>query len=220
MANGEGLFFRETAEFTVKGPIPLFCEEEKRNVSGCGVLDLHLVKPSRIGEIVFRNYYTATINILIQRTAENDPSNRKNLPWEMWIPKKVLMPSPHLEEGCNELFSLSATESLTELDRVVLVRFILRQPSPIWNVFRLEEINIFTELPRLGAIAAEFHEAQRLLELMRKQTVLALTTLPQYDDLLMDPTLSAAAKQQLQQVAPPIDNSQAIPYEIQKLPIT
>lgn len=37
--------------------------------------------------------------------------------------------------------------------KVVGMRLILRQPSPEWRVFHVEELNVFGDLPRLAPTA-------------------------------------------------------------------
>ncbi|CAB0002802.1 unnamed protein product, partial [Nesidiocoris tenuis] len=64
------------------------------------------------------------------------------------------MPKPHEEEGSHGVFSITSTESLVQWDRVSMMRIILRQPSPLWASFKLEELNLFADLPRLGETGA------------------------------------------------------------------
>lgn len=57
-------FGREAIQFTVKGPIPIK-GDDNTNLSGVYALDIALAEPSTVGELVFRNYYTATVAVLV-----------------------------------------------------------------------------------------------------------------------------------------------------------
>ncbi|XP_075213653.1 uncharacterized protein LOC142319864 [Lycorma delicatula] len=66
------------------------------------------------------------------------------------------------------------------------MRLVLRQPSPIWRVFHVEEINLYVDLPRLtaknslnnssGTTTTEQYD--KLLALIRRQTLAALNWTP------------------------------------------
>lgn len=60
----EKSFGREAVQFTVKGPIPIKGDDDT-NLSGVKALDITLSQPSTVGELVFKNYYTATIAVLV-----------------------------------------------------------------------------------------------------------------------------------------------------------
>lgn len=93
-ATNEERYCRENIEFTVKGPIPLFLEEEKKHLSGCAVIDIVLSKPERVGELVFRNYYVACIDLLVHTEKEGQPSQplgrmRTPINWQVSLHKRV-----------------------------------------------------------------------------------------------------------------------------------
>jgi hypothetical protein len=104
-----------------------------------------------VGELVFRNYYTAWITLLARFSAGNNvllmqghtnmsydagalqgkifvPTNKGTGSsmklteqvgdWVVAIPRRVLMPSPHLENGSHDFISISATE--------VIFQFVLK----------------------------------------------------------------------------------------------
>ena len=52
------------------------------------------------------------------------------------------MPDPHTETGSQDVIVINATESLVSLHDVTALRFILRQPSPNWKTFNVEEIAV------------------------------------------------------------------------------
>ena len=56
------------------------------------------------------------------------------------------MPDPHTETGSQDVVVINATESLVGLHDVTALRFILRQPSPNWKTFNVDEIAVSTVL--------------------------------------------------------------------------
>jgi hypothetical protein len=52
------------------------------------------------------------------------------------------MTDPHTESGSQDVVVISATESLVSLHDVTALRFLLRQPSPNWRTFNVEEITV------------------------------------------------------------------------------
>ena len=55
------------------------------------------------------------------------------------------MDNPHFETGSQDEVVILASESKVALEEVTAMRFILRQPSPEWRTFSLEEISVFRE---------------------------------------------------------------------------
>ncbi|XP_023723478.1 uncharacterized protein LOC111873197 [Cryptotermes secundus] len=134
----------ETVEFSVKGPVAVSLDEDEATSPGCSVLDLQFSTPSEVGELVFRNYYTAWLTVLARFDSANSlaqtqghrstshnagtehgklfvPTSKGNTGsmklaeqvggWVVAVPRRVLMPSPHLENGSHDFISISATES-------------------------------------------------------------------------------------------------------------
>ena len=62
--------------------------------------------------------------------------------WTISVQNKLLMPDPHTETGSQDVIVINATESLVSLHDVTALRFILRQPSPNWKTFNVEEIAV------------------------------------------------------------------------------
>ncbi|XP_063797512.1 nicolin-1 isoform X2 [Pseudophryne corroboree] len=89
-------------------------------------------------EISFKNYYTAFLTIQMQAS---DPSAKPG-PWRTCVSNLRLMPSPHTEEGSQDYVSLYRQQMLCDTDNVVSLRLILRQPSPVWLTFTLEDLQI------------------------------------------------------------------------------
>ncbi|XP_025198289.1 uncharacterized protein LOC112596708 isoform X3 [Melanaphis sacchari] len=95
-------------DFSVKGPVPIYIHKKQKVLTGCSYIELKLQKHSKVGEITFRNYYTASVSVLLLRsnTLQGPPMGSRN--WEAWnnVSKlKIILrqPSPmcktfHLEE--------------------------------------------------------------------------------------------------------------------------
>uniref|UniRef100_A0A8B9PHL2 Nicolin 1 n=1 Tax=Apteryx owenii TaxID=8824 RepID=A0A8B9PHL2_APTOW len=106
--------------------------------AGAGALSLCGCAAPQLQEIVFRNFYTAFLSVRVQRASAEGP--RK---WVTCLRDYRLMPSPHTEEGSQDYFSLFRHQMLCDVDQVTAVRFILRQPSPVWLHFTIEELQIY-----------------------------------------------------------------------------
>lgn len=215
----------EIVEFSVKGPVAVTLDEDEATAPGCSVLDLQFSTPSEVGELVFRNYYTAWLTVLARFDSGNSLSQTQGhtsishstgaehgklfVPtskgtvgsmklaeqlggWVVAVARRVLMASPHLENGSHDFISISATESQIEWKNVLTFRLVLRQPSPIWRTFHVEELNVYHNLPRrIPRPLQHFHpitdlvqcqQYDRLLALVRHQTVSALKWMPETKD--------------------------------------
>lgn len=189
---------RETVEFSVKGPIGISINDDHLTNSGCAALDLLFTTPSRVGEITFRNYYTMWLSILVKvklnAPSEDEGTTVGSQPlsstygkddnvsdWLKSVPRKVIMPYPHYETGSQDIVSIPATESIVEWKNLVAMRLILRQPSPVWKTFHVEEINVYKDLPRRGPNKES--PAESLMLLIKKQTVAALKWIPNSENM-------------------------------------
>ncbi|XP_061864644.1 nicolin-1 [Colius striatus] len=107
---------------------------------GVTVIDLRFPRGAAadVQEIVFRNFYTAFLSVRVQR-----PGPTGSRRWVTCLRDYCLMPCPHTEEGSQDYFSLHRHQMLCDMDQVTAVRFILRQPSPVWLHFTIEELQIF-----------------------------------------------------------------------------
>ncbi|KAK6626003.1 hypothetical protein RUM43_006307 [Polyplax serrata] len=184
---------RETVEFSVKGPIGVSISDDQLTNSGCAALDLIFTAPSKVGEITFRNYYTMWLSILVKTkvtpSLDDIPGNMNFLSspsnygkedsiseWTKSVPKKVIMPYPHYETGSQDVVSIVASESLVEWKNLVAMRLILRQPSPVWKTFHVEEINVYKDVPRRAPNKES--SAESLMLLIKRQTIAALKWIP------------------------------------------
>ncbi|XP_038666735.1 nicolin-1 isoform X3 [Scyliorhinus canicula] len=97
--------------------------------------------------ITFKNYYTAFLTVRLQRRVTTEgvemAVDRKLLKWKTCIRNMCLMPNPHTENGSQNYFSISRDQMLFEPDDVMTVRLILRQPSPVWLTFTIEDIKMY-----------------------------------------------------------------------------
>lgn len=183
---------RETVEFSVKGPVGVNINDEQLTNSGCAVLDLLFAAPSQVGELTFRNYYTMWLTVLIKtKLSPTDPASGTNIgslptntphkedaisDWTMSVPRKVLMQYPHQETGSHDMVSISCAESTVEWRNLVAMRVVLRQPSPVWRTFHIEEINVYKDLPRRAPNKESASDS--LMLLIKRQTIAALKWVP------------------------------------------
>ena len=135
--------------------------------SGCQVMDVELHQPcSQISIIRFRNHYTYAITVLYQssvapepRALTHDHSNATTAhapnmfkshgsgsggEWKVGVAKHVLMPSCHCESpDAQKWVELGQSDFQGQLEGVVRLRLILRQPSPHWRQFGIENFSCY-----------------------------------------------------------------------------
>ena len=107
--------------------------------SGCQVIDVHIHKPypERIGMIRFRNYYTQSMTILYQ-----DGGGVST--WKPCIINHMLMYSWHNDEkGAEKWVEFTGAHFATKLDCVTTLRFILKQPSPHWKQYGIQQLECY-----------------------------------------------------------------------------
>ncbi|XP_031202257.1 nicolin-1 isoform X1 [Mastomys coucha] len=107
------------------------------------------IAPFELQEIMFKNYYTAFLSIRVrQQTSLNTPTK-----WVTCLRDYCLMPDPHSEEGAQDYVSLFKHQMLCDMNRVLELRLILRQPSPLWLSFTVEELQICQQGPKSPSLA-------------------------------------------------------------------
>ncbi|XP_032766502.1 nicolin-1 isoform X1 [Rattus rattus] len=107
------------------------------------------VAPFELQEITFKNYYTAFLSIRVrQQTLMHTPAK-----WVTCLRDYCLMPDPHSEEGAQEYVSLFKHQMLCDMNRILELRLILRQPSPLWLSFSVEELQIYQQGPKSPSLA-------------------------------------------------------------------
>ncbi|VVC39840.1 Hypothetical protein CINCED_3A005179 [Cinara cedri] len=157
-------------DFTVKGPVPIYIHKKQKVLTGCSYIELKLQKPSKVGEITFKNYYTASVSVLLLRSNAQGPSmGSRN--WEVGVKNRILMKRPHYENGAQDYFSLFSTEAWNNVSKL---KIILRQPSPMCKTFHLEEIKLYTDVPRFTRPLFE----QKLPAYLIQNTIAAIAWKP------------------------------------------
>lgn len=127
---------------TVKTPVALQIGDVKTDTARPGVFVIDVAFPQSVNlqEISFKNYYTAFLNVRLQKVDPESPESGAQ--WVTCLRNHCLMPNPHTEEGSQDYFSIYRQQMLMEPDNVTSVRLILRQPSSVWLNFTLEDIKI------------------------------------------------------------------------------
>ncbi|XP_042702156.1 nicolin-1 isoform X1 [Chrysemys picta bellii] len=135
------------APCTVRSPVALQVGDVKTDLArpGVAVIDVALppAQPLDLQEIVFKNSYTAFLTVRVQRRHPCDVGRASARKWVTCLWNHCLMPSPHTEAGSQDYFSLFRHQLLCDVDQVTAVRLILRQPSPVWLHFTLEELRLY-----------------------------------------------------------------------------
>ena len=136
--------------------------------SGCQVMDVELHQPcSQISIIRFRNHYTHAITVLYQSSVAPEPtaltqdhsnattarapnmfksqgSGGPGGDWKVGVAKHVLMPLCHCESpDAQKWVELGQSDFQGKLEGVVRLRLILRQPSPRWRQFGIENFSCY-----------------------------------------------------------------------------
>lgn len=105
--------------------------------SGCSVIDVTFptTQPVEIGCISFLNNYTATLSLKFKTSDDT---------WKICLKNFELMASPHSEEGSQDKFIIKNNQMLHPIKDAVFIRIILRQPSPHWLNFSIENLSFLS----------------------------------------------------------------------------
>ncbi|XP_067855089.1 nicolin-1 isoform X2 [Heptranchias perlo] len=130
----------------IKSPIALQAGDVRTDTAKPGVFVIEVTFPRErivnLQTITFKNYYTAFLTVRLQRRVITE-SDRRMLKWKTCLRNMCLMPNPHTEKGSQDYFSIYRHQMLFEPDDVMTVRLILRQPSPVWLNFTVEDIKMY-----------------------------------------------------------------------------
>ncbi|GIY67014.1 uncharacterized protein CDAR_521081 [Caerostris darwini] len=139
---------RKTLDYKAKAPVSIFLDDERADYKpGCSILEVSFPEPVTIGDIRFRNSYTAFIGVSCKKVAaEKDVKNRDILPWQASVRRFTLMQDPDCEKNSQDFVSLPAKESCISWTGVVNIRFVLKQPSFRWKKFGIEELTFCGEI--------------------------------------------------------------------------
>ncbi|CAL4093160.1 unnamed protein product, partial [Meganyctiphanes norvegica] len=160
---------RETVPFSQSGPTPVCVDDQSiSHRTGCHVITLSFPQPTQLGEITFRNYYTWAVGVQVLRATSVSSGVggvvgaglldagadtvwvwRDPQAWRVSVRNKVIMPHPHTEAASHDFVSITCLESKEDWQDVVGMRLVLRQPSPVWRTFFIEDITVYRELPRM-----------------------------------------------------------------------
>ena len=191
---------RVALSFSLRGPIPIQLEDSYSGApTGLAVMDLIFTQGESISEVKFRNNYTAILTILVKfdqsshpgftprreqllatrgadqgSDGKGDVAGRGRMDWLVAVRRRKLMENPHYEGGSQDEVVISASESKVPLEDVVAMRFILRQPSPEWRAFSLEELGVYRETVVVGGGALQPLPQRSRIEQLREQTGEAL----------------------------------------------
>lgn len=137
----------EPVACTIKSPVTLQVGDVRTELGRPGVVVMDVAFPHYqiidLQEIVFKNYYTAFFTLRVQYHSSEDDGNEGPSKWVTCLRNYCLMPNPHTEEHAQDYFALSRHQMLCNVDRVVALRLILRQPSPVWLHFSIEDLQLF-----------------------------------------------------------------------------
>ncbi|KAM4652279.1 nicolin-1 [Discoglossus pictus] len=135
----------ESVAWTIRSPVPLQVGDVKTELGRPGVYVIDVTFPKYqtidLQELTFKNYYTAFLSVRIQQK-RSAQSGGRHTPWRTCIRNMRLMSNPHTEEGSQDYVSLYKHQMLCDTDQVTAIRLVLRQPSPVWLNFNLEELQI------------------------------------------------------------------------------
>ncbi|XP_032221336.2 nicolin-1 isoform X1 [Nematostella vectensis] len=125
----------------IKKPVVLRVGEASSDFrSGCAVVDVLFpgTDTVNIDRISFKNNYCSSVEI---RMKVYGPDS--NEVWKQCIKKTKLMPEPHYEAGSQSYFEFTARDMCMPTDKVIMIRIILRQSSPHWANFGIDDLKCF-----------------------------------------------------------------------------
>lgn len=115
--------------------------------SGVSVVDIILpgTNAVQVGKLTFKNSYTASVTVNLKVLDHAGVEQ-----WKCLVKNYTLMPHPHLETGSQDFFAINVNKTDEHPPQVIMMRLILRQPSPHWNSFGVEEIKCFLHSPNMN----------------------------------------------------------------------
>ncbi|XP_070558642.1 nicolin-1-like [Ptychodera flava] len=131
----------------IKKPVPLRIGDPRIEFhSGAAVIEVAMpnIKSIDLGDVTFKNSYTAFLSIKVRCNFKSaETSKYGDNKWITVLRRYQLMPDPHCEPGSQDHFTITRKQMNVEANRVAAVRFVLQQPSPVWNHFTIEDINLY-----------------------------------------------------------------------------
>ncbi|XP_016660346.2 nicolin-1-like [Acyrthosiphon pisum] len=100
--------------------------------------------PQDVGEIYFKNYYTYIISILVMKISNNDSKRSKK--WYIAIRQKKLRNNVHTEFESQDYECIKSSESEIDWSDLYKIKLILRQPSPNWSNFGIDDVKVIRKV--------------------------------------------------------------------------
>uniref|UniRef100_A0A8D0G830 Nicolin 1, tubulin polyglutamylase complex subunit n=1 Tax=Sphenodon punctatus TaxID=8508 RepID=A0A8D0G830_SPHPU len=150
-----GTMGHEPVPCTIKSAVTLQVGDVRRELGrpGVVVIDVAFPQPIDLQEMVFKNYYAAFLTMRVQRRRSLNRGTEGPLQWVTCLQDYCLMPNPHTEDCSQDYVCLSRDQMFCDVDHVATMRLILRQPSPVWFNFSIEELRFYAQgqkIPQKG----------------------------------------------------------------------
>ena len=141
----------EPLDCIVKKPVFLKVGDSSNDnyKSGVSVIDIIFPRSSsvEVEKLTFKNCYTANITVKLKIL-----DGEGNETWITAVKNYTLMPHPHFETGSQDRFAIFTNEIIKPSSQVIMLRLILKQPSPHWSSFTIEEVKCFSLTSAISAL--------------------------------------------------------------------
>ena len=130
----------------VKNPV-LLRVGEPRTEFYSGVCVVNVTFPSyyvEIAEIQFKNYYTCWLSIQAKFRSGIHETRPE---WKTCVERFQMMPSAHNDNGAENYYTIDSSCIKIPIINVSGLRFVLRQPSPIWKDLKIEDLCFYKHPP-------------------------------------------------------------------------
>jgi len=117
--------------------------------SGCAIIDVVIPNNSgiKISEVQFKNNYTASICIKGKSFGGDD--------FRTILKHYQLMKSPHYANDSQNVYKINLIENGCAVETLTSLRFILHQPSSLWQRFSIEDIKVYKALENITIVEKE-----------------------------------------------------------------
>ncbi|CAH1726309.1 nicolin-1-like [Aphis gossypii] len=129
--------------------IPIYLNINDQNNPGynpkCTAMILDFGSTSQdVDEINFKNYYTYIISILVMKISNTDPKRLKK--WYIAVRQKKIMDNTHTDFQSQDYVCIKSSESAIDWTDLYKIKLILRQPSPNWNNFGIDDVKVIRKV--------------------------------------------------------------------------
>lgn len=136
----------------IKKPVWLTVGDQTADSYKSGVSVVDIIFPGShsvdVGKLTFKNCYTASITVKLK--LRDDMSNET---WSTVVKNLKLMPHSHFETGSQDRVTIMIKDIIKPSTQVIMLRLILKQPSPHWCNFGIEEVKCFPLTKKSNTIA-------------------------------------------------------------------